>query len=241
VGVIAAIVFAALPLTPPPLFTGETVDSDEPALELHVRAVGERSKKESWLVDKATRPNVHMTDAALAQAARPRPAVRAARGPICSTLAPAGEPLPGSRIAPVTTLFNLRTREVLPLLPGLSAEPGWSPFLRDHYTNQAAPQMDPRLIEVLSQTAQHFSAARIEVVSGYRSPKFNLMLRKKGREVARSSQHTEGHAVDFRIRGVPTKTLLKFVRSLRVGGVGYYPQSQFVHSDTGPIRYWKGT
>jgi uncharacterized protein YcbK (DUF882 family) len=125
-------------------------------------------------------------------------------------------------------------------VPGLSVEERFSPFLRDHYTNQAT-HMDERLIDVLTVTAHHFSAARIEVVSGYRSPKFNLMLRKKGREVARSSQHTEGHAVDFRIRGVPTKTLLKFVRSLRVGGVGYYPQSQFVHSDTGPIRYWKGT
>jgi uncharacterized protein YcbK (DUF882 family) len=94
---------------------------------------------------------------------------------------------------------------------------------------------------VLTRVAQKFSAARIEVVSGYRSPKYNLMLRKKGHQVARTSQHTEGNAVDFRVRGVPTKRLLNYVRSLRIGGVGYYPHSQFVHSDTGPIRYWKGT
>jgi uncharacterized protein YcbK (DUF882 family) len=67
------------------------------------------------------------------------------------------------------------------------------------------------------------------------------MLRKKGHQVARSSQHVEGHAVDFRIRGVPTRTLLQFVRSLRLGGVGFYPHSQFVHSDTGRIRYWTGS
>ena len=80
--------------------------------------------------------------------------------------------------------------------------------------------MDTRLIEVLARVAKKFSAERIEVVSGYRSPKYNLMLRKKGREVAKSSQHTQGTAVDFRIRGVPTKTLLRFVKSLRRGGVG---------------------
>ena len=67
------------------------------------------------------------------------------------------------------------------------------------------------------------------------------MLRKKGREVARQSQHTEGNAVDFRVRGVPTQRLLNYVRSLRIGGVGYYPHSQFVHSDTGRVRFWRGS
>jgi uncharacterized protein YcbK (DUF882 family) len=113
-------------------------------------------------------------------------------------------------------------------------------FLRDHYTNQAT-RMDTRLVDVLTRAARKFSATRIEVVSGYRSPKYNLMLRKKGHQVARSSQHVEGHAVDFRIRGVPTKSLLHFVRSLRLGGVGFYPHSQFVHSDTGRVRYWTGS
>jgi hypothetical protein len=82
---------------------------------------------------------------------------------------------------------------------------------------------------------------RIEVVSGYRSPKYNLMLRKKGHQVARHSQHMEGHAVDFRIRGVTTRQVLSYVRSLHMGGVGFYPHSQFVHSDTGPVRYWTGS
>jgi uncharacterized protein YcbK (DUF882 family) len=101
--------------------------------------------------------------------------------------------------------------------------------------------MDVRLVDVLERVADRFSARRIEVVSGYRSPKYNLMLRKKGHQVARNSQHMEGNAVDFRIRGVTTKQILYYVRSLRVGGVGYYPQSQFVHSDTGRIRYWTGS
>ena len=101
--------------------------------------------------------------------------------------------------------------------------------------------MDERLVDVLARVARRFGADRVEVVSGYRSPKYNLMLRKKGREVARQSQHTEGNAVDFRVRGVPTKRLLNFVRSLRIGGVGYYPHSQFVHSDTGRVRFWRGS
>ena len=100
--------------------------------------------------------------------------------------------------------------------------------------------MDTRLIGVLTRVAGKFSARRIDVVSGYRSPKYNLMLRKKGRQVARDSQHTHGNAVDFRIKGVTTRQVLHYVRSLRVGGVGFYPHSQFVHSDTGRVRYWTG-
>src|ERR1041385_2727855 len=101
--------------------------------------------------------------------------------------------------------------------------------------------MDLRLVNVLASVANKFSAKRIDVVSGYRSPKYNLMLRKKGHQVARNSQHMEGNAVDFRIRGVGTRQILHYVRSLRVGGVGFYPHSQFVHSDTGRVPYWTGS
>ncbi len=112
---------------------------------------------------------------------------------------------PGERIEPVTTLFNIWTHEALPILPGQGHEIDgrFHNFLRDHFTNQAT-HMDVRLIDVLKRVAGKFSARRIEVVSGYRSPKYNLMLRKKGHQVARHSQHMEGHAVDFRIRGVAT-------------------------------------
>jgi uncharacterized protein YcbK (DUF882 family) len=66
------------------------------------------------------------------------------------------------------------------------------------------------------------------------------MLRKKGHEVARDSEHPRGHAVDFRIPDVPTLTLLRFIKSLHLGGVGYYPESNFVHADVGRIRFWRG-
>jgi hypothetical protein len=202
----------------------------------------ELSKKEEYLRDKALRPDVHLSDADLTRTLTPGKALsrrKLARGLL------EGRELelrPGARIEPVTTLYNVWTHEALPILPGQahSLEGRFYTFLRDHFTNQAT-RMDARLIDVLSRVAGKFSADRIEVVSGYRSPKYNLMLRKKGHQVARHSQHMEGHAVDFRIRGVATRQVLHYVRSLHMGGVGFYPHSQFVHSDTGPVRYWTGS
>jgi hypothetical protein len=193
------------------------------------------SKKQEWLREKALRPDFHVSDADLARAAKLHTSPK-------RRLIPGLEPpfRAGERIEPVTTLFNVWTHEALPILPGQSLGARFHQFLRDHYTNQAT-HMDVRLVDVLTRVAGRFSAKRIEVVSGYRSPKYNLMLRKKGHQVARNSQHMEGNAVDFRIRGVETRKILFFVRSLRVGGVGYYPHSQFVHSDTGRIRYWTGS
>jgi hypothetical protein len=203
----------------------------------------ERTKKEAWLAEKAVRLDIHLTEKDLTRTARER-AVATRRRPSSSAIQPVTadvpRPPPATRIAPMTTLFNLRTRETLALLPGMPPEERFHKFLRDHYTNQST-RMDHRLVDVLARVAAKFGADRVEVVSGYRSPKYNLILRKKGHEVARQSQHTEGNAVDFRVRGVPTKRLLNYVRSLRIGGVGYYPHSQFVHSDTGRVRFWRGS
>jgi hypothetical protein len=206
----------------------------------------ELSKREEWFRDKEMRPDLHLSDAALAEAQRESAAAEKRalaarhRGNAAGANVAAPPDCPGVRIQPVTTLFNIWTHEAFPILPGDPMEPQFHVFLRDHYTNQAT-QMDTRLVDVLARAARRFNAARIEIVSGYRSPKYNLMLRKKGHQVARMSQHVEGHAVDFRIRGVPTQTLQTFVKSLRIGGVGFYPHSEFVHSDTGRVRYWKGS
>jgi uncharacterized protein YcbK (DUF882 family) len=208
------------------------------------------SKKEIWLRDKNLRPDVHTTDADLQRAAVAQKAMQKAmakqarskrRPPVLASIEIATKT--GQRLEPLTTLYNVWTREALPIMPGQTQTTlagRFHKFLRDHYTNQAT-RMDTRLIDVLSKVAGKFSAKRIEVVSGYRSPKYNLMLRKKGRQVARHSQHMEGTAVDFRIRGMPAKQVLHYVKSMRIGGVGFYPHSQFVHSDTGPIRYWTGS
>jgi hypothetical protein len=203
-----------------------------------------RSKKEEWFREKALRPDFRISEDELARAANPSRREKQARAKQLSGDGKGQEPLvrPGERIEPVTTLFNIWTHEALPILPGElpAVKTRFHHFLRDHFTNQAT-QMDTRLISVLTRVADKFQAQRIDVVSGYRSPKYNLMLRKKGHQVARDSQHTHGNAVDFRIRGVGTRQVLHYVRSLRVGGVGFYPHSQFVHSDTGRVRYWTGS
>jgi uncharacterized protein YcbK (DUF882 family) len=66
------------------------------------------------------------------------------------------------------------------------------------------------------------------------------MLRKKGHQVARDSQHTHGNAIDFFIPRIPTTRLQAWAKEQKLGGVGLYLQSAFVHMDTGPIRYWSG-
>lgn len=141
---------------------------------------------------------------------------------------------------PFLTVRNIWTRELLPLDPARPPDPAtWNPFLRDHFTNQAA-QMDPRLLDVVLRAAGQFKSQLVEVVSAYRSDKYNLMLRKKGHAVARESQHPLGHAIDFRVAGVATRKLYRFVRSLRLGGAGYYPHTGFVHADVGRVRTWVG-
>jgi hypothetical protein len=149
--------------------------------------------------------------------------------------------LVGKKPEPVVSAFNYWTRDVLafdPARPDVDGET-FSKFLHCHFTGQST-EMDMRLLGVLAGAAKHFASPRIEIVSGYRAPKFNLMLRKKGHEVARDSQHTYGHAVDFRIPGVATRALLEYVKSIRLGGAGFYPESEFVHADTGPLRTWAG-
>jgi hypothetical protein len=216
--------------------------TDERAPHL-VPPLRERSKKELWLAEKAHRPDVHVTDEQL----RPPRVVRACKKPLprqpCAQAAQmlAGPTPPvGARVQPLATLHNQWTRELMTFIPGQPYLVRFRTFLRDHFTNQAT-NVDPELADVLVSAALHFHAARVDVVSGYRSPKYNLILRKKGHQVARESQHTQGNAVDFRIPGVATERLLSFVRSLRMGGVGFYPHTHFVHSDTGRIRYWQGS
>jgi hypothetical protein len=149
----------------------------------------------------------------------------------------------GKPATPVVNIYNTWTREFLPLDPGVKAEAldagTAGSFLRCHFTNQPTA-MDPRLVATLVAAARHFKVTRVDIVSGFRSPKYNLILQKKGREVARNSQHTLGSAVDFRLPGVSAKRVHAWARRMRLGGVGFYPASGFVHMDTGPIRYCTG-
>jgi hypothetical protein len=217
-----------------------TADERTPHLLPSLR---ERSKKETWLLEKTWRPRVHLRDADLAQTRlRPEKAPKISGPPYVQAELRLTEaaPQPGSPVRVVATLYNLWNREALPLIVGRPYKHRFQLFLRDHFTHQAT-QADTRLAGVLAAAAIKFGAPRVDVVSGYRSPKYNLMLRKKGHQVARESQHTQGTAVDFRVRGVATEALREFVRSLHLGGVGYYPRTRFIHADTGKVRYWNGS
>jgi uncharacterized protein YcbK (DUF882 family) len=77
-----------------------------------------------------------------------------------------------------------------------------------------------------------------QLISGYRSPATNAKLRNASSGVAKRSLHMRGKAVDIRLPGVELKHLRQAALSLRAGGVGYYPKSNFIHVDTGRPRFW---
>jgi uncharacterized protein YcbK (DUF882 family) len=134
---------------------------------------------------------------------------------------------------------NLRTLEVTvlerPRPPGAMDE-----FFRCWFTRRTTTVPDA-LVDVVVGVARHFATREVHVVSGFRAPKYNLSLRKKGREVARASQHTQGMAIDFALPGIPIDALADHVRATHAGGVGRYRSSGFVHVDLGPRRRWDGT
>jgi uncharacterized protein YcbK (DUF882 family) len=111
-------------------------------------------------------------------------------------------------------------------------------LLRDHRNNSVAA-IDPQLLLLLERvTAQFGSSNVVHVISGYRSPETNEKLAQLSDGVAKHSLHMEGRAIDIRIPGRDLASVRKAALGLQGGGVGYYPDSQFVHLDTGRIRHW---
>jgi uncharacterized protein YcbK (DUF882 family) len=112
-------------------------------------------------------------------------------------------------------------------------------FFRDFRTEEAT-QMDPALFDLLYDLKARVRNPDgvIEIISAYRSPVTNEMLRKKSSGVARKSFHTRGQALDIRLRGTSTSQLKKIALAMGRGGVGYYRRSDFIHVDTGPVRTW---
>ncbi len=138
------------------------------------------------------------------------------------------------------TFWHIHTRQLLPVaVEDPPTETDIARFLRCRVTGDQTP-MSPAPFETAIALAQHFERRRVHVVSGFRSPKFNEQLRKKAHQVARSSYHMSGHALDFRIPGVPTAALANLLDETHDGGVGRYRQSGFVHVDDGPRRRWRG-
>jgi len=147
-------------------------------------------------------------------------------------------------------LRHLHTRESLPPLVYAQADAYLPPalqtlnhFLRDHYSGDIGV-MDPQLFDLLNRVqaalgGRAAQAAPYEVISGYRSPATNSHLKQtRGGGVAQRSLHMDGRAIDVRLPGVPLAELRDAARSLKAGGVGYYPRDNFVHLDTGRTRHW---
>jgi len=113
-------------------------------------------------------------------------------------------------------------------------------LLRDFRANDVM-SMDRQLYHDLFELQARLSPSKpMYIISGYRSPKTNAALRNGSSGVAKKSLHMQGRAIDLRIPGVSHKELHRAALELKSGGVGYYPNSGFVHIDTGRVRRWKG-
>jgi len=111
-------------------------------------------------------------------------------------------------------------------------------ILRDHRTGDVY-DMDQGLFDLLYLLQTRVESRQtFQIISGYRSPKTNAMLNKKSKGVAKRSYHMQGKAIDIRLNGCDLKQLHKAALSLKAGGVGYYPSSDFIHVDVGRVRRW---
>ena len=120
--------------------------------------------------------------------------------------------------------------------PGALREIDW--VLRDFRTGEARP-MDRRLLDLLWRLrAALDTTAPYDVISGYRSPATNAMLARQSGGVSRVSLHMKAMAIDMRVPDRPLLAVREAALGLRLGGVGYYPGSDFVHVDVGRVRWW---
>jgi hypothetical protein len=169
-----------------------------------------------------------------------------------------GVALPAPSLPLLGTLVDVHGGERVPLDSENPSSEELDRMLADRVTGASA-HLDPRLLELLRALARQSPGARFELMSGYRSPKLNEMLRKKGHHVASHSQHSLGHALDFRMVlpeapegdiGPPAErepkdplVLEAQIRNLGwSGGTGVYLSAgdRFIHADVGPNRRWIG-
>ena len=141
-------------------------------------------------------------------------------------------------------IYNPRTDERLDAIyyvhgeyiPGIMAEV--NRILRDIRADEVAP-IDRRVIDIVSATQYMLGHDRpFSVISGYRSPRTNAMLRRRSSGVAKKSFHVKGMAMDLRMKGVSSDQIANIGEALGSGGVGRYSSSNFVHLDSGPVRDW---
>lgn len=162
-----------------------------------------------------------------------------------SSYAPAGEtpvqPEPTYRLR----LYHLHTNERIDLIYRVgdtyipSAIDQLDHFLRDHRTGDVI-QLDRRVFDLLHDliAAAGHPESEIDIVCGYRTPWSNDFLRRTTQGVASHSLHMQGEAIDIRMPGVSISKLRDVALTLHRGGVGFYPESRFVHVDVGRVRRW---
>jgi uncharacterized protein YcbK (DUF882 family) len=153
-------------------------------------------------------------------------------------------PRPEERGERTLKFFNTHTRERLEVCYcrdghyDHAAIKAVNTILRDHRTDEVHP-IDLRLLDLLHAIRTEVGQdSCLHVISGYRSPATNAMLRRRSSGVARKSLHMQGFAADIRIPGIRTGALRKIALAMHQGGVGYYPKSDFVHVDIGRVRTW---
>jgi uncharacterized protein YcbK (DUF882 family) len=152
---------------------------------------------------------------------------------------------PASPVDRVLTFYNTHTGETLTSTYWSEGqyhqeslkEIGW--LLRDHRADEAHP-MDPKLLDTLHSLKSCIGKqdCPFHIISGYRSPQTNAKLRRNSAGVAKKSYHMQGKAIDIRVPGQDIAQVRRAALSLKAGGVGYYPKSNFIHLDTGRPRAW---
>jgi uncharacterized protein YcbK (DUF882 family) len=155
------------------------------------------------------------------------------------------KPAPATSYAPRSiALYNIHTGEWLRTVYWADGhyireavrDINW--ILRDHHTDEIRP-MDAGVLDVLGMLRDSLDTSDpFLVVSGYRSPLTNTRMYLHREGAAKHSYHIKGMAVDLRSESRSLEQVREAALSLQCGGVGYYPRSDFVHVDCGPIRYW---
>jgi len=157
--------------------------------------------------------------------------------------------LDSTRKAPVRALsfFNTHTGERLKTIycrdgcyqPDAMKDLNY--ILRDFRANEIKP-IDPRLFDLLHELGGTLETDQpFHIISGYRTAATNAMLRERGGAttgVASHSLHMDGQAIDIRVPGIKLENLRDAAKSLKIGGVGFYPDLNFVHVDVGRVRHW---
>ena len=156
------------------------------------------------------------------------------------------QPVGAGSLPQAATLVQTHTGEHVILDEHGPTDARFSGMLADRVTGQAQ-DLDPHLLALLRSLSARHPGARFELVSGYRSKKLNEMMRKKGHHVASHSQHSLGHAVDFRLvlagdaKARNPRDVEAELRGMGWdGGIGVYPTESdwFVHADVGLRRAW---